>query len=218
MWQKLYGEVGALGLLPITVAFDVRGAEVARPYIEAAKATYPCLIDRTHRVAELYNMVNVPQAVWIDEEGRIVRPTETAGTGDAFRSMDRTTGAMDPEQREDLAAKRASYLDALRDWAANGAQSRFVLSGDAAVERVKGPTAEHAQASAWFRLGEHLHEQGHEAAAQRAFDEAKRLRPESWAFRRQAWNLEHELKSGGPEFWAAVEALGDEHYYEPFKL
>ena len=57
-------------------------ADAARPWIEAAKPDYPCLIDRDHHVADLYNMVNVPQAVWIDEEGRIVRPPENAGSSD----------------------------------------------------------------------------------------------------------------------------------------
>ena len=47
-------------------------ADAARPWIEAAAPSYPALIDRNHRVAELYNMVNVPQAVWIDETGTIV--------------------------------------------------------------------------------------------------------------------------------------------------
>jgi hypothetical protein len=36
-------------------------------------------------------MVNVPQAVWIDERGTIVRPTEPAGAYEGFRRMDRVT-------------------------------------------------------------------------------------------------------------------------------
>ena len=75
---------------PFTVlAVALDEAEAARPWIEAAGASYPCLIDRDHRVADLYNLVNVPQAVWIDEDGRIVRPGETAGSTDAFRAMNR---------------------------------------------------------------------------------------------------------------------------------
>jgi len=36
-------------------------------------------------------MVNVPTAVWIDEQGSIVRPAESAGASDGFRFMDRQT-------------------------------------------------------------------------------------------------------------------------------
>jgi hypothetical protein len=37
--------------------------------------------------------------------------------------------------------------------------------------------------------------------------------PESWNYKRQAWALEAPMKAGGPEFWAAVDALGDNKYY-----
>lgn len=218
VWQALYQELGPKGFVPVSVAFDSRGPEASRPWIEAAHPTYPCLIDQHHEVAELYGMVNVPQAVWIDEDGRIVRPTETAGTGDAFRAMDRTKFTIPAKEREALASARRAYQDALRDWAEHGAASKFALSPEEVLRRMKTPTDTHALASANFRMGDYLYGQGFETDAQRYFDEAKRLRPESWAYRRQAWNLDDPLKSGGPEFWAAVDALGDKYYYEPVDL
>ncbi|MBK8315050.1 MAG: hypothetical protein IPL01_13995 [Acidobacteria bacterium] len=51
-------------------------------------------------------MVNVPTAVWIDEKGRIVRPNEAAYVDDRYKSMHRLDAA--------------EYLDAIRDWVANG--------------------------------------------------------------------------------------------------
>ena len=57
--------------MPIAIAFDSGGNAATEPWIKAAKPTYPCLIDRRHLVAELYDMVNVPTAVWIDERGKI---------------------------------------------------------------------------------------------------------------------------------------------------
>lgn len=218
MWQALYAELADKNFTVISVALETRGPEAARPWIEAAKPEYPCLIDQTHRVAELYDMVNVPIAVWIDEDGRIVRPSEPAGTNDAFRAMDHTTYAMPAEAIADLQRVRRSYLDALRDWAEKGSSSRFALSPEEVRRRLNPPDDGHALAAANFRMGEHLYGQGFEDAAQRYFDEAKRLRPESWAFRRQAWNLEDPLKSGGPEFWAAVDALGEGKYYAPLDL
>ena len=58
-------------------------------------------------------------------------------------------------------------------------------------------------------------ERGAEADARALFDRAETLWPESWAIKRQAWNLEHPLKSFGPDFWGAVDRLGDRPYYEP---
>ena len=62
----------------ITVALDSAGAAAAGEFIRAASPTHPSLIDRRYEVARAYNIVNVPTAVWIDEEGRIVRPNEVA--------------------------------------------------------------------------------------------------------------------------------------------
>ncbi len=58
-------------------------------------------------------MINVPQAVWIDERGHIVRPTETAGVTDGFRKMDTTTYAM-PKPELDESDDRARAAISMR--------------------------------------------------------------------------------------------------------
>ncbi len=197
---------------------DSRGAEAARPFIESAGPTYPCLIDAEHRVSELYNMVNVPSAVWIAEDGRIVRPTETAGTGDEWRGM--MKGEMGAAEVGKLRERREQYTDAIRDWVAKGDASNYALSPDEVRARMKPPSDDDALAVANFRIGRFLWEHGEAEQAYRFLDEAKRLRPDSWSFRRQTWNLQApgDERSGGPEFWAAVDALGDHWYYEPVQL
>jgi hypothetical protein len=197
----------------IAVAFDTRGAEDAREWIEAAHPTYPCLIDARHTVAELYGMVNVPNAVWIDEAGKIVRPSEVAGSSDAFRAMDHTTFTMPPEAIQQTRTARASYLGALRDWAVNGAASRYARP--ASGNQQPANTANDAQAAVHFRLGVYLWQHGQSEQAQQQFAEARRLSPDDWRYKRQAWHLEEKGKAGGPEFWAAVDALGDRPYYPP---
>ena len=213
MWQALYTELAPKGFLPIAVAFDSAGNQAAEPWIKAANPTYPCVIDRRHIVAELFDMVNVPNAVWIDEDGKIVRPSEPAGSSDAFRKMDHTNFSIPPDALAELQAKRNAYLDAIRDWVAKGPASKFALSQEEAVRRMHTPSDAHVRAAANFRLGEYLVEIGHPQDAQKYFEEAKRLRPESWNYKRQAWALEDPMKAGGPEFWAAVDALGDNKYY-----
>jgi peroxiredoxin len=61
----------------LAVALD--GREAARPWIEAAAPGYPCLIDRDHRVAELYNLVNVPQAYGSTSAAASFDPLERPG-------------------------------------------------------------------------------------------------------------------------------------------
>ena len=59
--------------------------------IETAKKigplSYTVLIDEKHLVSKLYNMVNVPTGVWINEQGRIVRPNEVAFVDDRFKNF-----------------------------------------------------------------------------------------------------------------------------------
>lgn len=185
----------------------------AEQYDNASTPTYPCLIDEKHVVAQAYDMPNVPMAVWIDEDGRIVRPAEPAGATDGFRKMDRTTFTLPKDVADAGRAVRARYVAAIRDWVENGAKSRYALAADDARERIVGPSQADARAAACFRLAAFLRERGDVERAKPWFDEARRLSPERWTFFRQALQLEEKGKASGPEFLAAVAALGERSYY-----
>jgi hypothetical protein len=204
VWQALTEELAGEAFTVISVSFDTRAPDASRPYIEAAGPSYPCLLDPQHHVADLFNMVNVPNAVWIDEAGRIVRPAETAGTGDEFRTM--LTGIA-PDELQRMMTRREAYVQAIRDWVRDG---RDVHAAD---DRERAHAPRDAQAFAHFRFGTWLWHEGREAEAHVQLAEARRLKPESWAFRRQSWELEEEGRAGSPTFWAAVEALGATPYY-----
>jgi len=219
VWQALYEDVKHTGFVVLSVALDSGGRRTTEPWITAAKPTYPCLIDERHIVADLYGMVNVPNAVWIDEEGRVVRPSETAGSSDSFRThLDRPTKQMSAEGLAERQRLRTEYFDALRDWVLTGEASAYALPPDEARRRSPVVTDEHVLAAANFRLGQFLHAAGHRDAALPYLAEARRLHPESWSYRRQTWELEQPGKAGSPTFWAAVDELGDRAYYIPFAM
>jgi len=199
----------------VAVAEESRGADHARPWIEQAKSSYWQLIDTEHRLEDLYNLVNVPQAVWIDEKGVIVRPPETAGSTDHFRRMDLKTRTMSPEDQAARLAARQAYLDAVRAWVNTG---KYALPADTARERLPRVTPEMAEARAQFRLGVWLRAHGRAAEGDRRMAEASRLYPDSWSMWRQAADLDEVGKASGPDFWARVKALGDKSYYPPPKL
>ncbi len=213
MWQVLAEELKDLGFTVLAVALDTAGA--ARSWIEAANPSYPCLIDADHHVAALYNLVNVPQAVWIDEAGRIVRPPESAGSDDAFRAMDRNTGAMPAEVLAQRQRRKTAYLDAVRHWARHGPASVNALDSRKAIERLAQPSEAEAEAHAWFLLGQHLQAHGQEAEAMAAFSKATSLHPASWAMWRQAAAKDARGLAAGAAFWARVDALGERPYYPP---
>jgi len=217
VWQKLYEALESRNFAIVAVAMDSR-ADAARPWIEAAAPTYPCLIDRHHRVAELYNMVNVPQAVWIDENGRIVRPTETAGAYEGFRKMDRATGTMPDEVAAVTSGAKRTYVDAVRDWVINDRASIHAFDPAQAKAHLSLPTETIAAAHAHFRLGQHLLGRGRDAEARRHFEEARRLHPDSWNIWRQTHTVDARGLASGPEFWARVDALGTRRYYAPVDM
>jgi hypothetical protein len=190
----------------------------ARPWIEAAKPSYPCLIDLDHRVADLYHMVNVPQAVWIDETGHIVRPTESAGAYEGFRAMDRATRKVPDEVAATTSRAKRTYVDAIRDWVIRGPASIHAFRPPEAIAHLALPDDSVARAHAHFRLGQHLLRRGQEAAARTQFDEARRLHPDSWNIWRQTAAVDERGLAAGPEFWARVDALASRRYYAPVDM
>jgi hypothetical protein len=212
VWQGLYEELKDHGFVVIAVALDSREGDPL-PWIEAASPSYPCLIDREHRVADLYHMVNVPQAVWIDERGTIVRPTEAAGAYEGFRRMDRTTREMPADVARITTEARATYLNAIRDWVRLGPASEHALDAERARARVPQPTDDEARAHVMFRLGQHLLRHGRVEEGDRWLAEASRLHPDSWAIWRQGAGLTELGLAAQPAFWARVDALGERRYY-----
>ena len=212
MWQALYDELRDTGFMIVAVAEDTYGAERTRSWIEQSKSSYWSLIDIEHRVSDLYGMVNVPQAVWIDEGGRIVRPAETAGSTDHFRGMDRQTRQYRPGALGERKASHDTYMNAVRAWVRTGANA---LDSQAVAAKQPHISPEIALAQAHFRLGTWLARNGRAAEAERHFADASRLHPASWTVWRQAADIAELGRAVGPEFWARVDALGNRPYYRP---
>jgi hypothetical protein len=217
VWQALYDELKDHGFVVIAVALDSREGDPL-PWIEAASPSYPCLIDRDHRLAELYHMVNVPQAVWIDERGIIVRPTEPAGAYEGFRRMDRATREMPADAARMTAEAKATYLDAIRDWVRLGQASGHALDAERDRARAPQPTENVARAHVFFKLAQHLIRHGQPEEADRWLAEASRLHPDSWAIWRQRAGVNELGLAALPDFWARVDALGARRYYAPVDM
>ncbi len=216
VWQSLMEQTEGEPFTVIAVALDE--PEAARPWIEAASPAYPCLIDREHRLADLYHLTNVPQAVWIDEAGRIVRPPENAGSTDGFRDRDPQTQEIAPAALAERHRAKQVYAAAVLDWARHGAASRHALDAARVAERLRAPDDAVAEAHARFRLAQVLQREGQADEARTHFDEASRLHPQSWAIWRQSAGKDQRGLATLPDFWARVEALGDRPYHRPVDL
>ena len=193
-WQALHAELSPQGLTVVTVALDIN-PDNSRPWIAAAAPTHPSLIDTTHVTDELFGFINVPMAVWIDEQGMLVRPAEQAAVE---RSPLRDVEIPDnlPDRLHQLLTEvkqihdpSDDYRAALVDWVANGASSRFVLTPDEVVARSGDRPMDHARAAAAFELGQHLWRTVGNDAAIPWWREAHRLFPDNWTYKRQAWTF-----------------------------
>ena len=203
-WQEFYHPLRDKHFEIISIAQDTGGTRDAAQWINAAKPEYTALVDDKHLVTQLYNMVNVPTAVWIDEKGMIVRPNEVGYVDNRYKAMH--------------GIDAGPYLDAIRDWVANGDRSPFVLSELERKERLQPPSQDRAMADAEFALAEYLDktEKGTDAIAH--FKEAQRLDPDNWNYKRQAWALSNAERDYGTSFMKEVQKLNGKPYYAPRKL
>jgi hypothetical protein len=177
----VHEELKDRGFAVIAVALD-KNAEDPRPWIEAARPTHPSLVDSQHTLADLYNIVNVPTILWIDERGRIVRPNDVAFGSDTFKHI---TG---------LSA--SGHLAALRAWVKGEAPA---LSEEEVKRQQPLPTAADQQARAEFGLGQWLWAQGRPAAAERHFVRGGELAPHDFTIRRGTMPM-RGIDSMGPQF------------------
>jgi tetratricopeptide (TPR) repeat protein len=200
-WQAIYQQLKGKSFEIVAVAQDTNGVRDAGSWISAAKPTYTALIDEKHVVSKLYNMVNVPTGVWIDEHGKIVRPAEVAFVDDRFKDF----SGLDS----------APYLNALRDWIEKGNQSIYTMSDERLREKLSVNDPNIILAAAEFGLGEHLYRSGHLNEAIPHFKEAQRLNPRSWNYKRQAYALSDAKRDYGTTFAEEVEKAGGSKVYYP---
>lgn len=182
----MHEELKDYGFTVISVALD-KAAEDVRPYIEKAKPQHPSLIDPEHRVAHLYGIINVSTVIWIDEEGRIVRPNAIEYGSDLFKEFH--------------GQEAAPHLDALRSWVKEG---ELPAGPDEVRAQQMLPTADEQLARAEFSLAWHLQKEGKTEAAERHFERAGELSPFDWTIRRGSMPI-RGIDPMGPEFFEIFE-------------
>ncbi len=203
VWQAIYEELKDQNFEIISVAQDTGGEEAAGPIFDAADVSYTALIDVNHHISALYNLVNVPSGVWIDEEGRIKRINE--GT----YAKTHMNGAFGTDE----------FVPIVRDWVANGDDSRHVWETDRVKSSIVQRTPEAEQAQPTFRLGTFYFSNDNDAKAESYWTRAQELDPTSWNYLRQDL-LYEEGGSAGPEWLKRVEEVNSAggNYYAPLEI
>ena len=167
----MHEELAPHGLTVITVALDTDPNRVL-PWVEAAQPSHPSLVDTRFRLAELYNIVNVPTTIWIDEDGRIARPNDTGFVTDTFTSI------------HDIRSE--PVIRAIREWV--HVQRPGMTEAEVRAWQ-QLPDATHQLARAEFALATWLARNGHQGAAERHFLRAGELAPHDFTIRRGSMPL-----------------------------
>lgn len=181
------------------MAQDTGGAAVAAPWYERAGATFVSLVDERHRLSALYDLVNVPSAVWIDETGHVRRIDEGA-----YATVHKS---------DDFEFGRDDYAPMVVNWVENGEASPYLHPpGELDVpER----SDQQALAEPTFQLGVYFHKRGDEARANGYWEAAQALNPESWNYARQDWSFTPE--QAGENWQKKFQTLEGRPYYRPIE-
>jgi thiol-disulfide isomerase/thioredoxin len=187
-WKQLSDELKADGLNIITVALD-EDNEAVRPWAEGTDL--PVGVDSEHRLSDLFGVVNVPSTIWLDEEGRVVKPPTIAPGDDQFLEF------------TELSADQ--HHDALRAWVHDGELPAVDNPGDGDDLR---------RARAERRLAAWLHRHGHSVEAEAHFTAAVDLAPLDFSIRRASMPLRGQDPFGTEffELWEQWNTAGRPGY------
>jgi peroxiredoxin len=201
-WQKVYDALKGRGFEIIAAAQDTGGLKAADVWYDKADVTYTALIDVNHTVSSLYQMVNVPTGVWVDEKGKIVRPAEVA-----YSKQQRVLNQLIGDDR---------YATGLADWVEKGPQSVYILPPERLQQRLAVRGARERLADAYFKLGAYFSDQGNRDLATRHWQESQRLSPDNWNYHRQDWSFDKTKEMAN--FLGKVRKLGSKPYYDPVEF
>jgi hypothetical protein len=187
-WQALREELHPHGLEVVTVGLEMGGADVVRPFIEDASPRHPSLVDETHLMDALFGVTNIPSGIWIDEDGLIVRPHESAVPPPVMRPN--KDGELKPwGMGGQYGFDADTYADMLRDWVQKGAGSEHVLAPSEVIARSHPQSVEVSQAAAHFELAQRVwRQEGFSERALAHFARAHTLQPDNITYKRQAYS------------------------------
>jgi tetratricopeptide (TPR) repeat protein len=141
---------------------DAQGADRARPYVEAAGATFTTLVDEGNILGRLYGFKAIPNGLLIDERG-VLRYKRLGG----------------------FDIRRADTAAVLERWAAGSDLTEPSDHPEAS------PASNRTDAEDLFRRGQDLFRGGKPDEAVGLWRRALELDPKNYIIRKQIWAVEH---------------------------
>ena len=187
-WKQLADDLAEQGLDVVTVALD-EDPDAVRPWVQEG---LPTAVDPEHRLSDVFGISHVPSTVWLDEEGRVVKPPTLSPGDDQFQEFTQ----VDAER----------HHAALRRWVTEGELPS--VSAPAESDELRAARAER-------RLAAWLHRHGHAGLAEDHFRAAVDLAPLDFSIRRGSMPLRGQDPFGAEffELWEEWSEAGRPGYH-----
>ena len=225
MWQKFYTQHRGENFELLSVAVDVQGAQVVRPYAQKFAVAFPVAVDTADVFGHAFGLKAIPETFFVDEVGiiRLHGGGPSAGLLQQIEGLlkepvssiravtPQLPGARTRTELESAIAKTPA------DW-----QSRLALAElddtekqyPAAVAQLdQAAKTQPLEASIPFVWGLVLLHQNQNPAALTKFKQARDLDPTNWRIRKQIWAIEHPDKfysADSPDYGWQKEELARE--------
>lgn len=224
-WQKFYEKHRARNFEILSVAVDVQGAKVVRPYVEKAGVTFTVAVDESDVLGRAFGLKLTPVSILVDELG-IIRVLGNGPKKDFLAQVEtvlqETPSEVRTEPQAGLSSIAKVQLEKLiavspQDWRVRVHLAAILVAErdlpgamkqlDAAVEQ----KPDHADI--YFLTGQILLQQEKREAALAGFRKALELDPANWRIRKQIWAIENPDKfyaKPNPDYRWQKEALEKE--------
>ena len=225
VWQKFYEKHRGENFEILSIAVDVLGAEVVRPYTRKFGVTFPVAVDPADVFGAAFGLKAIPVCFLVDEVGivRLRGGGPTAALLDQIETVLRepSTALRAVQPQLPAARSKADLETALArnpaDWKSRLALARLYDEGEKYAEAT-GQLEAVAQsqprnAEIPFVWGLVLLHQQQKDSALAKLKQARDLDPENWRIRKQIWAIEHPDKfytSESPDFGWQKEELARE--------
>lgn len=147
---------------------DAQGAEVVRPWHEAAKAEFVTLVDQQNILGNLYNLKAIPYGIMIDEFGRLAKEPFS------------------------INVENVETISLLEKWISDATYNEMLVHEAGPFKKIDDPKV--AEADARFQLGLVLLKIGKKEEAIAEWWKALALDPSNWIIHKQIWAVENPDK------------------------
>jgi tetratricopeptide (TPR) repeat protein len=206
VWQDFYQKHRSSDFEILSIAVDVQGASVVKPYVEKAGVKFAVGVDTADVLGQAFGLKAIPVSIFVDEVG-IVRlrgdgPSKEllAQIEELLRERVTTLRGTAPQlatavSTDELERKVAASAD---DWKLRLALARAYADAgrsDEAVTHLEvAAKIQPGESSVSFVWGLVVFQQGQKDAALPKLKQACDLDPDNWRIRKQIWAIENPDK------------------------